>query len=106
MKRGKCLSSSSGRGAQRKLDDLIDRGVIRSSDLDNRTMDALEGAYSSSLPPFLFSGPCIAIIVSPGCIRTARGVICNPEHTAAALHHCSLPPHTNGDKYSSRLTLP
>lgn len=31
-------------GAQKKLDSLIDRGAIRSSDLDNRTMDSLEGA--------------------------------------------------------------
>ena len=34
--------------AQKKLDSLIDRGQIRSSDLDNRTMDALEGARSSA----------------------------------------------------------
>lgn len=33
-------------GAQKKLDSLIDRGAIRSSDLDNRTMDSLEGALS------------------------------------------------------------
>lgn len=56
---GKCLSPSSGRGAQKKLDDLIDRGVIRSSDLDNRTMDALEGAPGSFAPLAIAAAPCI-----------------------------------------------
>ena len=29
--------------AQKTLDNLIDKGYIRSSDVDSRTMDALEG---------------------------------------------------------------
>jgi hypothetical protein len=31
---------------QKILDDLIDKGYVRSSDIDSRTMDALEGLIS------------------------------------------------------------
>ena len=34
---------------KKKLDALFDRGVVRSSELDDRTLDALDGAAS---PPF------------------------------------------------------
>ena len=31
---------------KKKLDALFDRGVVRSSELDDRTLDALDGAHS------------------------------------------------------------
>jgi len=47
--------------AQKKLDSLIDRGQIRSSDLDNRTMDALEGAQGT--PCSLRGAQCMRCII-------------------------------------------
>jgi len=47
--------------AQKKLDSLIDRGQIRSSDLDNRTMDALEGAQGT--PRSLRGAQCMRCII-------------------------------------------
>ena len=34
---------------QKKLDDLFERGVVRSSELDDRTLDALDGETPVSL---------------------------------------------------------
>ncbi|KAK9836169.1 hypothetical protein WJX81_006506 [Elliptochloris bilobata] len=42
LSRSRSRSRAAAGDWKRKLDDLIDRGTIRSSDLDNRTMDALE----------------------------------------------------------------
>ena len=52
--------------SQRKLNRLIDDGVVRPGEIDNRTLDALEGALSASLPVFQGAACVFELVVSVG----------------------------------------